>query len=212
MDKRKIKVSKTARYFTQGGELEKIRTVLFVLHGYAQLADEFLKSFTPIFRDDLLIVAPEGLHRFYARGAGEKVVASWMTKEDREDDIEDYVDFLDEVYLEVIKAVQQKVEIKVLGFSQGAATASRWAAARNSKIDELVLWCGLFPPNVEVKNLPSNLKLTIVTASDDKFISAEEEQKQIELIKTIVPDLNHFQFEGNHEINEKALIKFMSGT
>src|SRR5665213_3940257 len=104
MKKHKITIEKTARYFTLGEISSDVKTVLFVCHGYSQLADEFLSQFQKISTEKILIVAPEGLHRFYTRGH-EKVVASWMTKEDRADDIRDYVLFLDQVYLEVMTTI-----------------------------------------------------------------------------------------------------------
>ncbi len=50
-----------------------------------------------------------------------------MTKEDRENEIADYVDFLDAVFGEV---VTPGARVTVLGFSQGVATAARWLALR----------------------------------------------------------------------------------
>ena len=140
MKQHSLLVEKTARYFSLG-EFRGVKEVLFVCHGYAQLADEFLESFSSLQREGLLIIAPEGLHRFYARGAADKVVASWMTKVDRLDDIRDYVAFLDKTAETVLSEMQSPVKVSVLGFSQGAATVSRWAAMGKTKIDELILFC-----------------------------------------------------------------------
>ena len=43
--KNHIQVTKTARYFTLGELNEKTLEVWFVLHGYAQLASDFIKDF-----------------------------------------------------------------------------------------------------------------------------------------------------------------------
>ncbi|CAN5365908.1 esterase [soil metagenome] len=206
MNKGKLTVSKTARYFTLGNPDEKVKTVIFVCHGYAQLADEFLKSFEPVLRDELFIVAPEGLHRFYTKGH-EKVVASWMTKIDREDDIQDYILFLDKLCVEVMQLFPQKVNVIALGFSQGAATVSRWIAKGNVEVSEMILWCGFFPPDLELKNIPKNLNVKLFTASDDRFMSTEEQKKQIIEIKKAIPGVQHFEFQGKHEMEEVALRK-----
>ncbi len=207
MEKHKITVEKTARYFTLGEISPKVKTVLFVCHGYSQLADEFISGFKEIENGKILIVAPEGLHRFYTRGH-EHVVASWMTREEREDDIRDYVLFLDKVYLEVMKSIFD-AKIIVLGFSQGAATASRWAGMGKSSIDELILWCGFFPPDMQPEEMPDDISLTVVTASNDKFIPEAQEKSQMEKMKELFPRLKHVRFEGEHLVDVEVLRKMI---
>jgi hypothetical protein len=60
-----------------------------VTHGYGQLAKTFIRRFEPIMDAQTLVVAPEGLSRFYWGGFDGPVVASWMTREDRLDEIAD---------------------------------------------------------------------------------------------------------------------------
>ena len=99
MQEHRITVSRAARYFTLG-RLE--REVWFVLHGYGQLAGRFLRHFDPIDDGSRLVVAPEGLSRFYvSENSAERVGATWMTKEDRLAEIDDYVRYLDAVYAAV---------------------------------------------------------------------------------------------------------------
>ena len=87
MTEKKIIVSKTMRYFTIG-DIDKADKLLYVLHGYGQLASYFIKSFDKI-SDSYFVVAPEGMHRFYLKGTSGRVGASWMTKEAREIDIDE---------------------------------------------------------------------------------------------------------------------------
>ncbi|HEU4717200.1 MAG TPA: alpha/beta hydrolase [Bacteroidia bacterium] len=207
MNKHILAVEKTARYFTLG-DVASAKNILFALHGYAQSAGEFLAQFEPVMQEGLVIVAPEGLHRFYARGGAGNVVASWMTKEERLDDIRDYVAFLDKVYRQ-IKQAAPDAEMTALGFSQGAATASRWIAAGNSIVKELILFCGFFPPDVPPGKISGDVKITVVTASNDKFISAEEEKKQLAEMKKIYPSLHHIRFDGEHTIDVATLEKIL---
>jgi predicted esterase len=204
MEKKKLITEKTGRYFTLGTAGAHIRHVLFACHGYAQTADDFLRKFEDGMRDDIFIVAPEGLNRFYARSTSGRVAASWMTKEDREDDIRDYLIFLDKVYSDVMPHFSRRANIMAFGFSQGAATASRWVESGRSRVDELILWCGFFPPDLAFSKIPENVKMKIVTASEDPFISADEAKEMLAAQKKLVPALTHFQFEGGHEINTEA--------
>jgi predicted esterase len=207
MEKHKIKTEKTGRYFTHGLREANVSTVLFICHGYSQLADRFLRKFESLFRPDIFIVAPEGLHRFYPREGTGKVTASWMTSEDREDDIEDYINFLDNVYREVMPSFPKKVNVVVLGFSQGAATASRWVTLGHSRIDELIVWCGFYPPDMKVSEIPEHIRLKVVSATEDRFVTPEEQKEQLAAMKKLTPTLEHFEFEGKHEIDGDMLVK-----
>lgn len=205
MIKRTITTPKTARYFISEKPSAEFTEVLFVCHGYAQLASEFISEFDNFSGGQLLIVAPEGLHRFYQRGGYEKVVASWMTKEDREDDIRDYITWLDMMAADVLMYCRPDIKVTVLGFSQGAATVSRWASSGMTKIDHLILWCGFFPPDLTVENPPKSKLVTVVTASDDKFIDAIAEAKHLEEMKSLFATYKHIRFTGQHEIHRGTL-------
>ena len=61
----------------------------------------FIKKFEQLKRPEILFVAPEGLHRFYLKGNAGRVGSSWMTKEDRLNDIDDYNRMLDQVAKEI---------------------------------------------------------------------------------------------------------------
>ena len=150
-----------SRYFTIG---RPEREVWFVLHGYGQLAARFLSRFEPIDDGTRLIVAPEGLSRFYLTEdpAERRVGASWMTREDRITEIEDYVRYLDAVYADVVRSA---ISVTVLGFSQGATTACRWAALGTSKIDRLIVWGGEVAADVDMRRA---LRLALVYGSRDE--------------------------------------------
>ena len=47
-----LRVQRTARYYTLGGGSGAPRTVWFVLHGYGQLAGEFIRYFSDLATDD----------------------------------------------------------------------------------------------------------------------------------------------------------------
>ena len=101
-------MQRTARYYTLGGGSAAPRDVWFVLHGYGQLAGDFIRYFSDLAADDSLVVAPEAMNRFYlvttetsAPARDRPVGATWMTREDRDSEIADYVEYLDALYDEV---------------------------------------------------------------------------------------------------------------
>jgi len=122
-----LSVPRSARYFTIGADPRTAREIWFVFHGYGQLAGRFLRHFVSLDDGQRAVVAAEGLSRFYLESdARDKVGASWMTREDRLAEIDDYVHYLDVVFAEVTRERPPAGGIHVLGFSQGTATASRW--------------------------------------------------------------------------------------
>src|SRR5678816_1959620 len=73
--------------------------VLIGCHGYAQNAAIMLKDLDTIPGIDAWRrVSVQALNRFYTRG-DEAVVASWMTREDREDAIADNIQYLQNLSL-----------------------------------------------------------------------------------------------------------------
>ena len=104
-----------------------------------------------------LIVAPEALLRYYLstaptfHSASSKVGATWMTREDRESDIADYVDYLDTLYAEIFSRIRREdVSVTVLGFSQGGTTAYRWLTRGRAHADRLVMWGSQLPPEADL--------------------------------------------------------------
>ena len=204
MEERHLSVPRSARYFTTGPAAPEAREVWFVLHGYGQLAGRFLRHFELLAERERLVVAPEGLSRFYLEsGARDKVGASWMTREDRITEIDDYVRYLDIVFDEVMRERQTRGGIHVLGFSQGTATSARWLAQGRAHADRLILWGGEVPPDLDLTRARTRWDgtgLVLVAGSTDPFITpkvlARDEQRLIE--HSIAYHVE--RFEGGHEI------------
>lgn len=209
MQQKKISVPKTARYFVLGEPTADITTIWFVCHGYGQLANYFLRHFECLETKQTLVVAPEGLHRFYWEKFSGRVVASWMTKEDREDDITDYVNYLDLLYEEVLASMKnKKVKIVVLGFSQGTATVCRWIANGRSHVDELILWAGTVPGDVEFPDgAVKQLKTYFVAGDADEFIKEDQVTECRDLLANKKLPVEIIRFEGKHELHEPTLVK-----
>ena len=129
---RHISVQRSARYYVLGEPSPKVEDVWIVCHGYGQLAKDFISEFETIASPRRLIVAPEALMRYYistapaVHGPESRVGATWMTREDRETDIADYVGSLDSLHDEIMAGLgQKKVSITALGYSKGGATERR---------------------------------------------------------------------------------------
>ncbi len=206
-----ISVPRTARYVTLGDFGPAAREVWIVCHGYGQLAARFLKRFEVLDDGHRLVIAPEGLSRFYVRNSGGQGVvgASWMTREDRLTEIEDYVAYLNALYLEVFRRVDRgAVTLSVLGFSQGTATATRWIVAGAPAADRLVLWGGLLPPEVDFRAAKRGLgtaDLSVVVGDEDQSVDRALLSDQIGGLEGEGVGVRLVTYAGGHDIDEVAL-------
>lgn len=193
---------------------QKLKQIWFICHGYGQLGNYFLKNFEALKDDSILLVSCEGLNRFYVNGFSGRVGASWMTREERTDDIQDYIAYLDAVYREVTKKAGKDMKITFFGFSQGTATVCRWFSAGFSRADRLVLWAGAFPPDVDLKlnrTTLNSIRLILVAGDSDEFISNEELTSMKSRFDESEITYDLIRFRGSHELNTetlKALLQF----
>lgn len=178
------------------------KKVLYVLHGYGQLVKFFIRKFNHL-PEDVMIVAPEGMHRFYLKNTAGRVGASWMTKEARESDIADNISYLNELDKQISK--QHPIEKRILlGFSQGGATAARWEALGETKIDEMILWSCVFPPDLEMIQSSGKVKNPyFVIGTEDELYSSNEQIKLIEFYKQ--RGFKTKQYIGKHDIDNETL-------
>ena len=216
MQEHHLSVSRTARYFALGTSSGEVGEVWFACHGYGQLAARFLEKLRVLDDGHRYLVAPEGLSRFYLSESPteRRVGASWMTREDRLAEIEDYVRYLDAVYAEVFGSLDRAgVTVHVLGYSQGASTVSRWAALGKAKIDRLTLWGGEFPPDLDltldtVANRLRAARMTLVYGRSDEYITPKVIQTITTRLRQHAISFNEIAFDGGHELNEGVLRSF----
>ncbi len=183
------------------GSSGKDKTLMYVLHGYGQLAKFFIRKFE-FLSDDYLIVAPEGMHRYYLEGTSGRVGASWMTKEARELDISDNVSWLDSLH-EKIEAKYEFDKIVLLGFSQGGATAARWEQLGKTTFNAMVMWACVFPPDLHRDHLGTEIESHFAIGDNDEWY---DEKARKELI-TFYRNLGYktHEFSGNHDIDQECL-------
>lgn len=190
---------KTFRYYVEG-DIHTATKLVYVLHGYGQLAQYFIRKFLPT-NKNIVIVAPEGMHRFYLKGSSGRVGASWMTKEDRENDIKDNINWLNNLHQKLL-ANKSFEKVIVLGFSQGGATAARWVN-QMEKVDGLIMWATVFPPDLEnsIDSTVLRLKNHFVLGTEDEYFDINDQQKVNQFYAEMNFDIH--SFIGEHDINHK---------
>lgn len=200
-----------ARYHQIGEFTQQTTDLWLVCHGYGQLANYFINHFRVLEAPNRVIVAPEGLNRFYLQGFQGRVGATWMTKEDRLTDIHNYVAYLDAVFAAVTQGKDlSTIKVHLVGFSQGAATVSRWIVDSSFEFNRLILWAGIFPPDLNIpkgKRRLQDHEVLFVYGDEDPFLKKDDrvqEQRSIARVLGVEPRI--IKFHGEHVIDRETLL------
>lgn len=211
-----LEVVRTARYAVLGQERAPGQ-VWIVCHGYRQLAARFLRHFHAVDDGSRLVAAPEALSRFYLddddggpHGPEARVGATWMTREDRTTEIADYVRYLDTLHAHLLGGLErQPHEVVALGFSQGAATVSRWIAQSTARVDHLVLWAGLLPADLDLAAARDRIarlrSLTLVAGVEDRYADDAALAGQAARLKAADLAFRVVRFQGGHVMDAATL-------
>jgi len=179
----------------------------------------FIMKFQSLAEQQIYVIAPEGLSRYYLTELTEqgrkdnKVGASWMTRENREMDIRNYITYLDMVFARELDAFPH-IPVSLVGFSQGSATATRWAIQGNLRFDKLILWSGLFPPDMDFTAGHEKLKdkkSYLVVGKNDPFLNEARMLEFDQLASKIGVQPQKIYFEGKHEISEVVFPQLIKG-
>lgn len=209
-----IKFEYSAHYRTSHIVNRQEKEIFIALHGYGQLSEFFLRKLHPIFFEDRLIIVPEATNYAYLQGFSGRVGANWMTKHEREIAIVNNNNYLNALLQSFLLKYSNKPKIKVMGFSQGAATATRWVSQLDVPVDTLILWGGGFAHDLDLGKTSENLQGTkcyIALGDQDEFVTEESIQKQDELIKAMGLEVERLSYPGGHDLEIQLLAKILEG-
>lgn len=213
--KKSIKFQYQAQYSVSHEPTFQEKEIWLILHGYGQLAEFFLRKFQGFDSADRLFIAPEGTNYGYLNGFAGRVGANWMTKHEREIAIQNNHNYLDLLMGNLLLQHKEPPTIKVLGFSQGAATATRWASRWIGQVDQLVLWAGGFAQDMVLDDAREKFlktKFTLVLGDKDEFITPESIEIQQELTENLGQEVKKLTFRGGHEIDIEMLSKILDSS
>lgn len=207
-----IEVPRTARYYVLGDAVGG--DLWIVLHGFGQLAGDFIEYFAELNDGSRMVVAPEALNRYYTTGlsvpsAERPVGATWMTREFRDAEMRDYVRYLDILHAD-LAAKHRPRRTVVVGFSQGGATASRWVVQGSARIHTLVLWGATLPPDLDLAVARERLtavRLKIVIGRTDQYINPDAVSRERERLTAAGIPFDLIDYDAGHAIKRGVLRK-----
>ena len=200
-------------YFLSHEPTGKEQEVWIVLHGYGQLAEFFIRKFIPHASENRLFIAPEGTNHNYLKDFQGRVGANWMTSYQRETAIANNHRYINGMMEEVLSAFDQTPRIHLLGFSQGAATGTRWASQWKGTLDSLVLWGGGFAHDLALEVAKEKFAATeviLVHGLEDELVTEESKKRQEELLLELGKPLNLLTFSGGHELDPQTVERIIN--
>jgi predicted esterase len=179
--------------------------LIVAFHGYGQGAEEALAAVRLISgHERWCLVAPQALHRFYTRG-DRAVVASWMTRQDRDVAIADNIAYVDRVVDEVLAgdapgSPREHVPIVFAGFSQGAAMAYRAAIAGRHDAAGIMAVAGGIPPEIASESTGRRWPPVLIGAGHgDDWYNAEKIAADVAVLTARGVAHEVVRFDGGHE-------------
>jgi predicted esterase len=191
--------------------------LLVGFHGYAEGAEAQLERLRAIPGSDRwCVVSIQGLHRFYQRRTNE-VIASWMTRQNRELAIADnlaYVEGVVDVVSRECSAFARQTDDELrrdrprlvfAGFSQGVAMAFRAACATARRIDGLIAVGGDVPPEIDAASLGRVRRAIVCRGGRDDWYTDAKFQDDVTRIRQSGAAVHPVTFDGGHEWSRTVL-------
>jgi predicted esterase len=179
--------------------------ILVGFHGYGEGAPAQLERLRRIPGSDRwLLVSIQALHRFYQRRTDE-VVASWMTRQDRELAIADNLAYVTAVLDSVEREYPAAPLVVFAGFSQGVAMTFRAAAASPRQVNGVIAVGGDVPPEVDHPALARVRRTLVCRGSRDEWYTHAIFERDLERLRHAGAAVQPLEFDGGHEWSDDVV-------
>jgi predicted esterase len=211
MDVHVIPTMTHGRVLVREARVAARRGVLVGFHGYMENARIQMERLEAIpGSSSWTLVSIQALHRFY-RGRTDEVVASWMTREDRDEAIADNLAYLSTALEQVPH--DQLTRVVYAGFSQGVAMAFRAGVRGTVRTAAVVAVGGDVPPEL-IQNASLGFPPVLLArgARDEWLTESRFDQDAAALIARGVA-LHRLAYDGAHDWNAEvsnAIGEFLS--
>jgi len=200
---RQIRVATHGRYLFAPASSAGPASLLVGFHGYMESAEDQmarLRSIPGV--GSWRLASIQALNRFYRGRRSQDVVASWMTRQDRELAIADNQAYVAAVITEIEQASGTAPGVVFAGFSQGVAMAFRAACASTAPVLGVMALGSDVPPELEAPVLGRIPAVLLGRGlSDDLYPLAQWDADRARLLDAGV-DTDGFAFDAGHEWND----------
>jgi len=178
------------------------RGVLVGFHGYGETASVQMDRLSAIPGSaSWTLVSVQALHRFYDRRSG-RVIACWMTHEDREDAIADNIAYVAAALESVPR--DDAMPVVFAGFSQGVAMAYRAACRGPQRAAGIISVGGDVPPELAQDPAVVFPAVLLVRGVSDEWYSAAKFDEDIAALTARGADVTSVTAACGHEWNAEV--------
>jgi predicted esterase len=176
--------------------------ILVGFHGYIENASIQMDRLVAIPGSEAwTLVSIQGLHRFY-RGKSDEVVASWMTREDRDDAIADNLAY-------VAAALEQvphdsSTRLVYAGFSQGVAMAFRAGVLGSIPAAGIAAVGGDVPPELIGRSDLAFPAVLFLRGLEDSWLTRDRFDRDVASLTARQVALTASTYDGAHEWNAET--------
>lgn len=186
--------------------------VLVAFHGYAQTAEDMMAELQQLpGADRWTRVSIQALHPFYIRGDS-RVVANWMTRQDRELAITDNIAYVQAAITQALQSTRHKstehstqhpstehLALVCVGFSQGAAMAYRAALHSAHPVAGVVALGGDIPPELKDDESLTWPSVLVGVGDREEWYAGEKLDNDLAFLKARNIPHQVVRFAGGHE-------------
>lgn len=198
IDVRLIATPTHGRVLVREARAGAARGVLVGFHGYMEQAALQMARLTAVpGADRWTLVSIQALHRFY-RGRTQEVVASWMTREDREEAVADNLEYVDAALDSVPH--DGSTRIVYAGFSQGGAMAFRAAVRGRRRAAGVIAVGSDVPPELLADPAAVFPPVLLLRGARDAWLTTGQFAADLNALASRAR-VRALEFDGEHEWN-----------
>ena len=198
-EEKKVSYTTTNSYSTRNKLTSATKNVWFCCHGLGFLSRYFIQYFNGLDADENYIIAPQAPSKYYQKSDFKHVGASWLTREETQQETENVLNYLDAVFAS--EEIPEDKRVILLGYSQGVSVAMRWLASRKLNVDTLVIHSGGIPKELSPQDFEflTTTQVELWYGTEDEYLTEKRIYEETRRAKEIFGEaLKIVPFEGKH--------------
>ena len=205
-EEKKVSYTTTNSYSTRNKLTSATKNVWFCCHGLGFLSRYFIQYFNGLDADENYIIAPQAPSKYYQRSDFKHVGASWLTREETQQETENVLNYLDAVFAS--EEIPEDKRLILLGYSQGVSVAMRWLASRKLNVDTLVIHSGGIPKELSPQDFEflTTTQVELWYGTEDEYLTEKRIYEETRRTKEMFGEaLKIVPFEGKHIVNRELI-------
>ncbi|PZD78267.1 alpha/beta hydrolase [Mesonia sp. K7] len=206
---KQISYQTTNSYSTLNTLTNETKNAWLACHGLGYLSRYFIQYFKKLDEKYNYVVAPQAPSKYYQKTDFKHVGASWLTKEETQQETKNVLNYLDAIWEKELSQVH--CNRLFLGYSQGVSVITRWIASRKIDFDKLIIHSGSIPKELKSEDFEHITgKVYLVYGTKDEYLTSERIKLETAFAEALFGEkLEIIPFEGKHIVNTE-LIKEIS--